>query len=194
MLFSLGRLIWTQMDPAVDSIATLASSNDVSCLVPFGLEWPTLFDVNNNDAPLYQPGDLLTITRASPGNWGKIDVGGNMSSAPNFLHAMQGTGCEVTVSVGDEYDSATGFAGVRDGFQWRLDNDPVITVMVVDEFGNGAHEVNILAFVVLEVVSIVGNGNNWAITFRFLDSQPVGGTGNGGPATGILANARVLVQ
>ncbi len=194
VLFSLGRLFWNHMDPTVDSIASLASSNDVSCLIPFGLEWPALFDVNNNDAPLYQPGDYLTISRASPGNWGKIDIGANMSSAPNFLHAMQGTGCDLTVSVGDTFDSATGFAGVRDGFQWRLDNDPIVTLSVVDEFKNGNKKVDILAFVVLEIISVSGNGNNWNITFKFLDSKPVGGTGGGGPSSGVLANSRVLVQ
>lgn len=199
VLFSLGRLIWTQMNPAVDSIASLAAANDVSCVIPFGLEWPALFDVNNNNAPLYQPGDLFVLTRQDAGNWGKIDIGGNMSSAPNFIHAMQDIDCSPeVVSVGDSYtvgSGSAGMAGVKDAFEWRLQNEPVLTMAIVDDFPNGnSSTVNVMGFVVVEIMSVTGSGNNWTITLKFLDDQPVGATGGGAPNNGILANARVLVQ
>jgi len=183
-----GRLLdWSSLVPEVSSLARIGASNRVSCLVPFGLDDDILVGRNF--------GDILDIGRNSPGNWGKLDIGGNMSSLPNFVDAMINGICGVVVNIGDQFDPATGFAGVRNGFDGRIASNPIVTLPVVDRFPNGnSQQITIMGFVVVELISQGRrNGANWNGTIRFLNrSTGLGVTGSiPGPP---FASSRVLVR
>lgn len=171
--------------PHVMSIAVQDFPTFSNCPVPYGIEDDLLMGV------IY--GDILEVDRDSPGNWGKLDIGGNMSSGPNFIQAMQANTCNASVAVGATVNPGTGFAGVIDGFEARALINPVMVVAVVDGFPNGnSTPVTIKGFVVVEIVSISGNGANWKAELRFLEE--FGGEGVGGPSGGPLSLSRALVR
>ena len=172
--------------PQVTSIAYAGSADNVDCLLPFALDDDVLAGINY--------GDTITIGNNSPGNWGKIDIGGNMSSNPVFVDAMTNGACSTPVSVGDQFDPGTGFAGVQNGFDGRIAVDPVATLPVVSHFPNGNHPLTIVGFVVVRLEAQNGQGGiNWNGQITLLN-ESVGGGVSPNPANPPFAPGRVLVK
>ncbi len=179
--------VWGQLSttPRTMAIATYDGSNDVNCLIPFGLEDDSLVGKNY--------GDTMTINHASPGNWGKLDIGGNMSSNPVFLAAMASGACSATVSIGDLLSPGTGFAGVVNGFDSRIASNPIVTMPIVNGFSNGnSSPVTVVGFVVAQLILQNGNGQNWSGQIRLLNE--FAGNSSGGSIGAPGSHARFLVQ
>jgi hypothetical protein len=151
--------------PNASAIAAVDGAGEVNCLIPFGLNASVLAGANF--------GDIITITGPSPGNWGKIDIDGNMSSNPVFVAAMTNLLCTSGVSIGDQFDPGTGFAGVLDGFEGRIALNPIVILPVVDHFPNGnSSKVTVVGFVAAKLLTNdqVPNGNQ---------GNPASNNGNG---------------
>src|SRR5262249_22676782 len=116
-----GRILgFRELDPATHSIAYLSGTGSATCLAPFGITQAVV------DANGY--GNVIDISSPSPGNWGKLDIGGNMSSNPVFVDGMVNGLCNTTVNVGDAISPGTGFAGVINGFDGRYDVNPFMLI------------------------------------------------------------------
>jgi len=176
----------TSMSPGAHSIADLEGlgSVDGGLLIPFG--------VTTNQIAGKQYGDIVDTGRGTPGNWQKIDLCGvNMSDPNNFVPAMvNGVLCQG--SVGDTPNSGPGNAGVNSGFDARLQSNPIVLMPVVDAFGNGIGPVDIVGFMVGQLISAGGNGSSWSGQIQIL-SKVVSGL-PGGQKTPPFAYVRVLVQ
>jgi len=140
-------------------IASTPLEQDQSCLKPFGLEFTGLPDSEN----IIWGETMIPVGVNSPGNWGKLNIGGNMSSGTNFENAMLNNVCNEADSpfayVGDEVQTAPGFAGtVRSVFEDLLADPDTskrrMVFPVVTEFGNGSSWVEILSFLELELISL----------------------------------------
>jgi hypothetical protein len=158
------------LSAASESIAAYGTPTASSCLIPFGLE-DTVLDG-------HEYGDIIDISRASAGNWGKIDIDGNMSSNPAFIAAMTSGFCSRSVKLGDTFTSATGFAGVSNGFEDRMEINPIISMPVVQGFSNGNSTVTVVGFVSVKLIMQQGHGNGWSGRIQFLQNA-VGTSING---------------
>ena len=152
------------MSPAVESIAMVRSDSDEHCIKPMGIEQAVIGNA--------VPGDIIIIGNNSPGNWGKLSLGGvNYSSGNNFSDALLSDvgACGDDVAVGEQIPSATGNGGsvrgvfsdaIRDGknTNWKL--------AVITSQSNGQGSVTILEFVTVTLVSQSGNGNSWQARLR----------------------------
>jgi len=181
-----GRIMgWSLLQPGVRSIAAAGGAGTATCLIPFGLDDDVLVGKDF--------GDVLDISHPSPGNWGKLDIGGNMSALPNFIDGMINGACGTSVSVDDPLSPGTGFAGVKQGFDGRIEINPIVIIPIVDHFGLGnSVDSNVVGFIVAELIAQIGNGSKWSGDIRFLDESA--GTGIGGPNQPPFAKSRVLVQ
>jgi len=195
-----------EMRPNVLSTAVVGTAGTGQCVIPFG--------VTEVEMQELQHGDIISLNWQGSGNWGKLDLGGtNMSSRPNFIDAMTGQTCH-NASVGDQIDPGTGYAGVADGFDQRIGINPIVTIPVVDGFGNGnSTPSTIVGFILAELIwqsggnsgsgngngngsgngnNGGGNGSNWTGEMKFLGEATLGGVG--GPDNGLYAQAIQLVQ
>lgn len=175
-----------EFQPLVTSVAYISSTGSATCMVPFGLDDGVVAGVTY--------GSVLDISRPNAGNWGKLDIGGNMSSNPVFVAAMTNGVCSERLAIGDDVSPGTGFAGVVDGFNGRIEVNPIVILPVVNNFANGnSSDSVVVGFVAVELIGQgQGHGRNWSGQIRFLGTF-VGETG-GGPTTGPYAKVRVLVQ
>ena len=200
------------MQPTAHSLAIVAGADHVTCLVPFGITKEAI------EGKAF--GDTLYIGVNSPGNWGKLDVGGNMSSRNAFVNGFVNGVCDTQVSINDiingttdldEQDHVspgTGFAGVKEGFRQRIQIDPKVVMAVVDRFPNGnSQPVRIVGFVVVRLIEDHNNGHkdrncgqtnnnsghNWNGDIQFLD-EFTGFGGSGAPPEAPFASSRVLVN
>ncbi len=176
----------SSLQPREHAVATMGTADSADCVIPFALELPLVQTLDY--------GDEVSIGSPSPGNWGKINHGGNMSSKKNFEDAMTGSNCGSPVKVGDQMDPGTGFAFVVGGFDLRLAQNPIVTMLVVDEFPSGkSKKVTVEGFIVVEILGAGKSGKNWSgdikIIEGFTSSQPGGSTG-GGP----FALSRFMVE
>ncbi len=179
--------IWGQniLNPQARSVAAMTGSNEVDCLIPYGVDDDVLKTIKF--------GDTIDVSKDDPGNWGKIDIDGNMSSGQKFNDAMRSGLCGSIVRIGDKFDPAPGFAGVVTGFDDRMDINPIVVMPVVDNFDNGSStQVTVVGFIVAQLVAQKGKGSKWSGELKFL-KQTVG-TGGGAPKGEPYALARDLVQ
>ena len=177
--------VWNffSLSPRVEAVASFGGANVAECVVPFGIESSVLQGKHY--------GDTMSISSPSPGNWGKLDVGGiNASSGPVFYNAFQSGVCTSTISVGDTISPGTGFAQVSPAFKDRMAVNPRVVMPVVQGFGNGNADVLVVGFVVVEILAQGNNGSNWSGSVRFLD-EPAG-LGAGGGVGQPYAMNRVL--
>lgn len=152
----------TNLVPAVNAIAVSGSPNSAYCAIPFGIDDDLLVGKNY--------GDIITVRNQSPGNWGKLDIGGNMSSGNNFEDAMKYGLCNYPLSIGDHISPGTGFAGVNNGFDERFTVNPRVIIPIVDHFPNGNSEnVTIMGFIVADMIAQNESGNNWNGELKFVD-------------------------
>jgi len=136
-------------------------------------------------------GDTISISQPSPGDWGKLDVGGiNSSSGPVFFDSMQSGMCSAILKVGDTVSPGTGYAQVTPAFEERLDTNPIVTMPIVQAFGNGNSQVTIVGFIVAELLTQGNNGSNWNGQIRFLREET--GLGASGSVGQPYAMNRVL--
>ena len=176
---------WDFLQPKVYSTARIGGANRVQCAVPFGIDDDLLVGK--------EFGDVIFIGRESPGNWGKLDIGDNMSDGGQFEESMIEGICDVRLSVGDAVSPGTGFAGVRSGFDGRIEVNPIVIIPIVDEFheGNSVDSI-IMGFIAVEIISNGNRGAHWNGNIRLIDANA--GTGTGGPLGPPFATSRVLVE
>ena len=171
--------------PYARSTALLTGAGSANCVVPFGIILELVTDA--------EFGDVFTISRESSGNWGKIDIGGNMSNGNNFYELFLSGNCDQEVEVGEEYDPAPGFSGISDAFRDRMNSNPEVPMVVVEEFPQGGStQIEILGFVMLEILSTSGSGKNWEATLKFL--RRIVGSDPGGPSDPPFGLSAVFVE
>lgn len=152
--------------PQVSSVALALPNPDLRCVKPLGVVFTYL------DGLI--AGDEFTIYNNAPGNWGKIDVGGeNYSSGNNFGDAILGPGaCAEDVYVGAPVDSSTGNGGsihnVMDD-AIRLEKNSDWTLPVITQQSNGQNSVTMLEFIKVNLIRSLGGGQNWSGTFRIIE-------------------------
>jgi len=150
-------------EPLARAIAMNGGSNDVNCVIPFGIEDRV---IRNS-----RYGDTLDLSRASAGNWGKLDIDGNMSNGNAFVTAMTSGFCSRTISIGDQISPGTGFARVDEGFEQRRQLNPIVIMPIVSGFSNGnSQPVIVRGFIVARLISQgQGNGARWTGRIQFLN-------------------------
>lgn len=169
-----------QMNPTGLAVAQARFANSVPCIRPFGLVGqPTGNNIIDNTAE----GSTFVISTQGQGNWGKLDIGGNMSSGTNFSDAIQNGACDGDATVGATVGPATGNGGtIAAAFQSLVNTNTQngLYFAIVTPFPNGnSGEVTILGYVIVDFISQIASGNNWQGTFRMVDktfvSAPVAG-------------------
>lgn len=176
---------WTKLAPAARSIAARGGANAARCVVPFGIDQD---HVNDKEF-----GDRLFVGFESPGNWGKLDVGGNMSGYGNFYDGFVDGVCGVTLRAGDMVLPAPGFAAVNNGFTDRIGRDPFVIIPIIDEWEQGSSDtVEVLGFVKVKLIDDGSTGHNWTGEVEFVEQ--FGGAGLGGPTGNPFMPSRALVQ
>jgi hypothetical protein len=100
------------------------------------------------------------------GRGGKINLNGYMNVAA-WSADMVGLGCGCQVCDG-VYPIITGNAGVSAAFI-SMGVSAVFIMPLVDFFDTaGSKPANIIGFVLVKILSIVGNGSNWTVTLQLL--------------------------
>lgn len=175
-----GRVLGiTRVTPAVEAIA-LRQNLPGHCIRPFGIVSGVLRNL--------LPGQTFTVGDASS-NWGKLDIGGNMSSGTNFEDAMRYGTCNAQVAIGQPISSGTGFGGsisntmdkvVRSSSQ----NGMIIAATSAFPQGNGS--VNFEEFIEVDFLGQSRNGSNWQGTFRLVRRGVVPPTGASAERTPVL--------
>jgi Flp pilus assembly protein TadG len=179
----------SSMDPRVESVAMLTGLGTALSPIPFGLGISLL------DGKDFVTNNIVTVDgQQDAGNWGKLDVGRQMSSGQEFEQAMQdaANGIDGTpVSVGQDLSAGTGFAGIRQGFAAVM-GMPVV-IPIVNSFPSGnSSPVEVLGFVVAIPIAAHSGGQNFTLTLQLV-GELVGG-GGGGPSGPPWAMTRALVQ
>lgn len=196
--------------PSVSSIAFFDTVGTPMCVSPFGLEAANFPDeLQIGFVPLnhtFNTPYTLSVGKNSPGNWGKIDTPNNegepinMSSNPNFCNAMlqedcwlpaddEFDPCGVPLSFGDnqlgeEYDGATGGAGVKPVFEALVGDE--IVMLVNSAFGNGKKPVDVYGYAIGTVNKVSGSGANMDIEISISELRvdvPFGEEIGGGTTT-----------
>ena len=176
---------WTHLTPGVESVARQTYPGKTNCLIPFGIKESVVSGLSF--------GSILNIGSRSPGNWGKIDIDGNMSSLPLFVDAMINGLCSREVSVGEQFNPGTGFAGIKQGFDARIPINPVVKIPIVDNFPSGSSaKIAIRGFAVVRLLTHGRSGANWSGEIEFLEE--VVGSAGGGPSGSPFALGRALVR
>lgn len=169
----------SSFSPHVESIAYRSGAGS-GCMRPFGIELPSL----NNIGISY----TFTVGKNAPGNWGKLDIGGNMSSGRNFEEAMLNGVCDEEVALNSNVTTGTGFGGSIANVFSEFDQSQHISkrydmiIGVTTGFPNGNGGVTLLEFIKVDFVSQTGSGGNWRGTFRLKERNVVPG---GGGAAGV---------
>ncbi len=178
----------SSFSPSVESIAVVTKQGTPKCVLPFGLEasnFPVelqigLLPLNHYFDEPYQ----IVIGKESPGNWGKIDVPDregvpiNMSSNGNFCNAMlqddswlpgdtEFASCLPGLSLGEDelgeqYDGATGAAGVGPVLEKLIGKE--LVMLVNSSFGNGKKPVDVYGYAVGTIDSVAMKGANMKIS------------------------------
>jgi len=153
-----------------------------SCIRPFGVENSYLSRLN-----LPAGGTFSVQGTQGSGNWGKLDIGGNMSSGTQYTAMMTNNVCDPSVAVGNSISVGTGNAQIDQVFQTLLaDSTPPFAaqnmiIAVTTDFGNGNSAVQINRFIKVDLLSQFGSGSRWQATFRLVEwdatpeppSQPI---------------------
>lgn len=157
----------SSLRPAVTAVAVLPESSSKNCIRPFGVEQGLLDGL--------ETGDGFTTGDPDPGNWGKLNIGGNMSSGNRFEEAMLSDTCDESVEVGSRILTGTGFGGpINKVFDTltlpkNYSKSQGMIIPVTSPFPNGRSDtVEILEFIKVDFVSQTGSGNNWRGTFRIV--------------------------
>lgn len=162
--------------PSAVAIAMRPTSSIAQCIKPFGIELSMIIDNT------VEEGDVFTVGKNSPGNWGKLDIGGNMSSGVNFMDAMLNDVCDEDVALNSVVSPGTGFGGAIDQvFDEVLDEgeDQSMIVAANSDFGNGNSDVTILEFLEIDYIHDNGkSGANWQGTFRLIKRNATPPTGD----------------
>jgi hypothetical protein len=164
-----------QFNLTARAISYLPPAENGSCIRPFGVESSYLL-------PLSIPagGTFSVQGNQGSGNWGKLDIGGNMSSGTQYTAMMQNNVCHPDVAVGNSVSVGTGNAQIEQVFETLL-NDPTppiaaqnMVIAVTSDFGNGNSAVQIDRFIKVDLLSQSGTGSRWNATFRIVewDAQP----------------------
>jgi hypothetical protein len=148
---------------------------------------PLGVDGVSNQSPIagVSVGGMFNLGVAGAGNWGKLDIGGNMSSGTNFEDAMLNGTCSRTATVGSTVSVGTGFGGSLDHVMDQVLLSPVANGMVISvtsRFPNGNGTVQIREFIKVAFKGSTGSGGNWRGQFQILErnvTPPVGGGGTG---------------
>lgn len=164
-----------QFNLTARAISYLPPAVNGSCIRPFGVE-------NSYLSPLNIPAGGTFSVRGTQGsgNWGKLDIGGNMSSGTQYTAMMQNNVCHPDVAVGNSVSVGTGNAQIEQVFQTLLE-DPTpplaaqnMIIAVTSDFANGNSVVQIDRFIMVDLLSQSGAGSRWMATFRIVewDAQP----------------------
>ena len=169
----------------VESIALSLVGGAVNCIKPFGIEIDAIQGL--------VAGDVLSVGKNSPGNWGKLDIGGMMSSGTNFHDAMLEEVCHSEVEIGQTVSQGTGFGGsLSNVFADMVAAGKHLNMIIAinDEFRNGNSDTTIEQFCKVDYLSDNNrNGSNWVGTFRIVECPTTPPQGPGGSPLG-----RVLVK
>jgi Putative Flp pilus-assembly TadE/G-like len=146
-----------------------------SCIRPFGVE-------NSFLSRLGLPaGETFSIRgNQGSGNWGKLDIGGNMSSGTQYTAMMQNNVCHQDVAVGNPVSVGTGNAQIEQVFQTLLDDSTPpraaenMVIALTSDFGSGNSSVVIERFIKVDLLAQSGTGSRWQATFRIVewDAKP----------------------
>ena len=180
---TLARVVGVQSThPRVESIALLDQADAEQCIKPMGIEQAVIGNT--------QAGGTILIGSNSPGNWGKLSIGGvNYSSGNNFSDAILSDigACGADATIGHQVPVATGNGGsiknvFADAIQQGKNSN--WTLAVISPTGSGQGLVTILEFVKVTLLSQSGSGNNWTATLRVVarnvspPTPPGSGTGD----------------
>lgn len=157
------------------SIGYLPPPVNGSCIRPFGVESSYLSNLN-----LPVGGTFSVQGAQGSGNWGKLDIGGNMSSGTQYTSQMLNNVCDDDVAQGHSISAGTGNAQIDQVFQALL-NDSLpplaahnMILAVTSDFGNGNCSVMIERFIKVDLLNQSGNGSRWRANFRVVewDAEP----------------------
>ncbi len=169
--------------PSARSVAymPITTVNNPLCLKPFAIESSSLIsefgDLNFIDWLNSGPYPI-TIGNNSPANWGKIDLGGNMSSGNNFRDAMLNGICDPSSIPAPNtlISPGTGFGGPIKSIFDSIYNDPDTTkrrmlFMRVSDFPNGnSGDISNHGFVEVEMTGLtLSNGQNWTMDLNVIN-------------------------
>lgn len=167
------------------AISAVSGLGQAQCLPPFA--------VLDTLVTGLEPGNTFSVSRSSPGNWGKIDLRDDISGEQDYREAIRDGVCDVTLSVGESIGTSTGFSGVDNGINDRRNLNPVILLPVVDNFPQGqSSPTQTVGFVEVEIISTSGSGNNWQGVFEIRET--LSGFVGGGPSERPFSQTRVLVH
>ena len=176
---------WKSLAPAVSSVAAAGKATGARCVVPFG--------IHQDKVHGKAFGERIFVGFESPGNWGKLDVGGNMSGYNQFYDAFTNGICGTTLKVGDMVDPAPGFAAVDNGYTARIPINPYIIIPIIKTWPPGSSApVEVLGFVKAKLIGDGSTGHNWTGEIEFVEK--FSGSGLGGPPDDPYMNSRALVQ
>lgn len=170
----------TTMTPQVTSVAMGISANSSNCVKPFAI----VGSGGQNVLSGVSVGGTFTITKNSPGNWGRLSPDGLINGSNRWEEAMRAGYCHSDFTVNSPVDVATGSVNLGDilsGMQSAGLTDKMY-VPVVSSFPNGQNNggtVNVLSFAVISLVSITnGSGGNFTAVFK-LDEKDLSDVSNG---------------
>ena len=168
----LGKLFNT---PAFNLSARAVSYKPIEppghCIRPFGIEQSSL------PANITSGATVTVNGTQSAGNWGKIDLDGNSSSGTVYTDLMTTNLCDNAIFAGSTVSVGTGNAAISQVFQTLLaDTTPPLAgrnmvVAVTTDFPNGNGTIQILKFILVDLVSQSGSGSKWSATFAVKDSD-----------------------
>lgn len=167
--------------PTSTTTAVTTMSGGGPCVVPFGIEQRAL----NGRVE----GDVFTVSRAAPGNWGKLNL---PPSTLTWEQKMLTTSCGASIQLGSIQPHISGFSQVQQTFSTLVTppNYRQMFVPVTTNFPNGqSGTITILQFALVSLISESGSGNNFQATFR-LDAYPATPPEAGGT---VILNGRSLV-
>lgn len=169
-------------DLTVRAIGHLPPATNGSCIRPFGVEDSYLSRLN-----LPTGGTFSVWGNQGAGNWGKLDIAGNMSSGEQYTTMMRTNVCHQDVAVGNSVSVGTGNAQIEQVFRTLLDDSTPqraaqnMVIAITSDFGNGNSTVQINRFIKVDLLSQSGTGSRWQATFRLVEwdaapeppSQPI---------------------
>lgn len=170
--------------PDVQSIALANMANSPNCIRPFGIEAAAVAGKG--------VGSTFTVGKTAAGNWGKLDLGINASSAPDFTNAMYNSVCSNAAAKNSSVSAGTGASTIKDIFdQLVARNDSTNLIFaIVSPFPNGNGNVTIQDYIKVDYISDNGrNGGNWEGTFKVVEKPafPPEGDGTGTISRSYLA-------
>lgn len=153
------------LSPSGLSVAKAVRSS--TCVKPIGVEAATLSGVS--------VGSTFTLSKNSPGNWGKLNLGGvNMASGQNFEDAMLTNSCPAytVVTPGQPVPVGTGFGGsIKDVMEEVLASNlnQGIYLILNSPFPNGSGSVTVNEILKVDFLGATGQGANWVGSFRLVE-------------------------